>query len=226
VLSRNFFFAGTFLVILINIVLFASNFNTLAGSMNVMSNGVQGGYRNWYAAADNWREIFYFEPLLQSFINSFSHADWGHVLFNMLGLLICGFYLERKTGSIRFLLLVLAMTFFTSLAISANFLSVYWHGFSGVVFGLFAYIAVDFLFLLFNKRKRNKVNVFSGLLDIGLIYLVMCLDSEANTIRFTFYPINLANNLAHYTGALTGLVLGLTIQISKIKIIKAQNAIN
>lgn len=206
--ARNYFFAGTVFIILINILLFAiggsgwtpiHNFNSVFG-----------------VSANHWKDVFYFNSLICAFCNSFAHFNWQHTLLNMLCFFACGLYLERKAGSIKFVLLVLAMAFFTSATVSANDLSVSWQGFSGVNYGLYAFIIVDYLFSL-QKTKRTKFNLFFGGVILALIYLAMCFDGGTVSFGFKWYPYDLMNNLGHYSGALAGLVLGLAIQVAQIR---------
>ena len=211
-LSRNFFFAGTIIVILLNVLLYVFNFNT-SYNPSISNGNTTGG----------WNATLSFAPIFQAFLNSFSHVSASHIIVNMLGVLIAGLYLERKMGSIRFIFLTAIMAFVTSIAINANFLATNWRGFSGVNFGLFFYIFVDYIFMLFNKQKRNRFNIISGLVDLVLIYALMCIDGTSDTFVMRFYPINLINNMGHYSGALAGLVLGFTVQVSKINVVRLQN---
>lgn len=204
--TRNYFFAGTVLIILINILIFA-----IGGEDWVLDS-----LNTW---KDHWTDVFYFKPLIRVFCNSFAHFTWRHVLLNMLCFFFCGLYLERKTGSIKFVLLILAAAFFTSAAVSANFLAVHWQGFSAVNFGLYAYITVDYLFSL-QKEKRTKFNLISGAVVLVFIYFTTCFDGAAESLSFKWYPYDLARNMGHYSGALAGLVLGLTVQIARIGIKK------
>lgn len=204
----NCYFIGTFLIVLINILLFA----------NGGSNWILPGNNNSIFSIDNahhWTDIFYFNPVIRAFCSSFAHFNWQHTLLNMLCFFVCGLYLERKTGSIKFILLIFAMALFTSAVTSTNNLSVNWMGFSGVNFGLYAYIIVEYIFS-FQKIKKDKFNLIFGAIVLALIYLAMCFDGGTDSFGFRWYPYDLIHNLGHYSGALAGLILGLTVQIAKL----------
>ncbi|MDR0461881.1 MAG: rhomboid family intramembrane serine protease [Christensenellaceae bacterium] len=199
--KANWFFIGTILVIVVNILLFA----VLGGSW---------AYRVRGDGSWHWESVLYFDPMIRSFLKSFTHFNWQHVLLNMLCFVVCGFYLERKIGSVKFVLLVLVMAFFTSMTVSTNNASAGWQGFSGVNYGLYAYIIVDFLFSI---KSSGKFNMLFGGVVLGLIYFAMCFNGGTESFGFEFYPYDLFNNLGHYSSAVAGLVLGLTIQIVKIQ---------
>ena len=59
------------------------------------------------AAADTWRALWAEQHWLRLFSAIFLHADWAHLLGNLLFLLIFGLPAERAMGAWRFLLLFL-----------------------------------------------------------------------------------------------------------------------
>jgi len=114
------------------------------------------------------------------FFNSLEHFNWQHTLLNMLCFFVVGLYLKRKKGTLKFFLFALAMIFFTSLAISANNGETNWRGFSGVNFGFYFYIIVDYAFSAIGKRNKKHSNLFERRFDfisstavLALIYLAM-----------------------------------------------------
>jgi membrane associated rhomboid family serine protease len=162
-----------------------------------------------------WENTLNFKAMLASFLNSFGHNDFHHVLLNMVCFFIVGLYLERKIGSIKFAFLILASAFFTSVAVTANNMSINWLGFSGVLYALYAYILIDFFILCCSKQKRNKFNLSLGAGAVCLIYLTMCF--HPTTEKFVLYPIGITNNLGHYSSFVTGIILTLGIKVVQIK---------
>ena len=199
--NRNYFFIGTILIVITNITLFGA-----AG--NVWEHSIGKNESDWGA-------ILNFDNLIRQFLNSFSHSNWQHVLLNMLCFFVVGLYLERKKGTIELLLLVAAMAFFTSTAVGANHLRVHWHGFSGVNFGFYAYVIVDYFFML-RKETRNDFDLISGAIIIALIYFAMCFNGGTSTVSFTWYPYDLMYNKGHYSSFCAGAIFGITTQIVKI----------
>ena len=197
--NRNYFYAGTIIIIAINIMLFAFAGNDWESIVPIDNEG-------------HWEDVFYFDVVLRAFLNSFSHANWQHVLLNMLCFAGVGFYLERKTGSFGILFLVIISAFFSSIAVSANDLGVYWHGFSGVNYFLYAYSLIDYIFS-FQKSKRNRTNIILGGIILALIYLAMCFNGGTSEFGFEWYPYDLMHNLGHYTSFLAGLIFGITIKL-------------
>ena len=106
------------------------------------------------------------------------------------------------------LLLVFTMSLFTAFATAANYLSLSPRGFSGVNYGLYGYIIVDYIFVLACKPRRYAFNVISGAVVLCLIYLAMCFNGGTSTVSFMPYPYDLLHNIAHASGFVTGIVLG------------------
>lgn len=202
--NRNYFFAGTFVVIAINILLFV-----ILG--NHFINEEIGGYFVWYKLD--------FSNLLRGFLNVFEHADFEHVLLNMLCFLVCGLYIERKTGTLGFLSLIFGFCILDSAFSIATSFSVYYHGASGLIYMCYAYILIDYIFS-FHKKKRSKTNTILGGVVLGFIWCAMCFDVSASGFPFTYYPIDLITNAGHYSSFLGGLIVSLMIQIPQICILK------
>ena len=202
--NRNYLFLGTVIVVCVNILLFA-----LLG--NDFSSGI-GGEHIWYDQLD-------FSNLWRVFLNGFEHSNWQHVLLNMLCFFVCGLYIERKTGTINFLLLTAGMAFISGAFAAAGSCSIGFHGASGIVYMCYAFVIVDYLFS-FNKRKRSKTNIIMGAIIIALIYLAMCFSGGTSGFSFELYPYDLMNNLAHYSGFFASLIVSLMIQIAQLTIIK------
>lgn len=194
-LNRNYFFVTTLFVVLLNIVIFA----------------VHG--RNTPHVGGNYISLF---NLLQALINCYTHANWQHTLLNMLCFFVTGLYLERKYGSLKFLLFVFILSLFTAFADATCTLSMYGVGFSGVNYGLYGYILVEYIYTLLQKEKRYLFNVVFGAVMVGLIYFAMCFCGGTSTVSFVIYPYDLLHNLAHANGFIAGILFALYEQTCKV----------
>ena len=134
--NKNYFFAGTLLFILVNVILFVSNYRCSLEEVRVWSN-------------------FDLTNLFIAFTNIFRHGSWEHILHNVLMIAIGGLYVERKTGTFKYLLLMLGFSFVGGAMTSACANSLAWGGSSVVWFALYGYILIDYLFS-FGRTKRNK----------------------------------------------------------------------
>lgn len=189
--TANYFFVVTIVIVLINVIVFA----------------VCGGDTGDISVRPDWGR-FSVNNLMQTVINTFTHFNWQHTLLNMLCFLIAGMYLERKKGSFPFLLLMVLMIFFTGFASGANDISLRWKGYSGANYGLYGYIVIEYIFMLFQKRKRDIFNIISGAVVLGLIYLAMCFNGGTSAFGFEWFPYDLLHNLGHASGFFAGIVLG------------------
>lgn len=204
-LNRNYYFVTTVFIVLLNIIIYS----------------VHGS--NTGNFAEKWPPWgkFSIANLFQALVNSYTHANWQHCLLNMLCFFIAGLYLERKKGSLKFLLFMLVMSLFTAFATCTNDISVWWHGFSAVNYGLYGYIIVEFLFTLLQKDKRNLFNLIAGIVILALIYFAMCFNGGTSKVSFVWYPYDLLHNLGHASGFVVGLIFGIYEQacglISKFK---------
>ena len=91
--SRNYFYIATVAVVVTNIALYACLGNPWTSAFG------NGSVR--------WERSFDFQRIWRCFLNS--HGTWQHALLNMLCFFIAGLYLERKTGSLDLLGLVLSL---------------------------------------------------------------------------------------------------------------------
>lgn len=203
--NRNWFFAATVVIIVVNLLIyfFANNWQNTAFPVN------QDEF--------HWYDVLYFTPTIHSFFNSFSHANVQHVCLNMLCFFVAGIYLERKYGSVSVLLTVIIAAYISSLAITANDLSVNWCGFSGVNYFLYAYVIVDYIFYFIKNEKRNKVTTIFGGIVIALIYLASCFNGGTEKFSFSWYPYDLSHNTGHYTSFLIGLICTLALKLVQLK---------
>lgn len=195
-LNRNYYFVVTVFIVLLNIIIYA----------------VYGSRTPSFYVKPNWGR-FSVANLFQALVNSYSHFNWQHCLLNMLCFFVAGLYLERKKGSIKFLLFMFIISIFTAYAVCANDISLGWQGFSGVNYGLYGYIIVEYLFVLIYKERRYLFNVVHGAIVVALIYFAMCFNGGTSKVSFVSYPYDLLRNLGHASGFVVGIVFSLYEQI-------------
>ncbi|MDE7372867.1 MAG: rhomboid family intramembrane serine protease [Clostridia bacterium] len=171
----------------------------------------------------HWEQVLYFRNLIQTFLSAFSHFNWQHTLLNMLCFFICGLYLERKLGSIKFLLLIICFAFFGGCAVAANHNSINSYGFSGVNYAIYAYILIDYLFWVIPKERRNKLNIISGAVMLALIYFAACFNGGTEQVSFSWYPYDALHNLGHYTSYLVGLIIATLLCANEYRIERKLN---
>ena len=198
-LNRNYFFVVTVFIVLLNIIVYA----------------VHGSDTGNFYYPSNWGK-FSVNNLFQALVNSYTHANWQHTLLNMLCFFIAGLYIERKKGSLQFLLFMVMMSLFTAFATCTNDVGIWWHDFSAVNYGLYGYIFVEYIFTLCQKEKRYLFNIIFGAVVVGLIYFAMCFSGGVERVSFEWYPDDLLHNLGHASGLVAGLVLGLYEQLSSL----------
>lgn len=199
--NRNYFFAGTILIVILNIAIYAITPDHM-------------WFHQWKVWS-HWGSVLSFDNLLKQFVSSFLHSNWQHVFLNMLCFLICGAWLERRKGTWQIIFLVFIMAWVTGAFIGANDLSTGSVGYSGVNYGLYAYAIIDYCFL-FREGTRTKINVVSGAVLMGLIYLAACFAGGTSDFTFRWYPYDFMNNMGHYSSFLGGALLGLTVQLAKL----------
>lgn len=212
--QRNWFFATTVFVVLLNVILFAA----LGRSWHIDTDNSYNDSQlaqGFFGPKSHWHDCLYFLSLIQVFLASFSHITLQHVLLNMLCFFICGIYLERKLGSVKFFSLIIGFAFFGGCAVAANNNSIAFYGFSGVNFALYAYILVEYLFCVIPKNKRNKLDTIYGGVMLGLIYFAMCFNGGTQNVGFSWYPHDAFYNLAHYTSYFVGLIIATFLCTSK-----------
>ena len=203
--NRNYFFAGTLAVVLINIIVYAAD-----------------PQHEWFYEWRVWtnRPSMSFDNLAKLFVSSFLHANWQHVLLNMLCFLICGAWLERRKGTLPLLGLVFVMAWVSSAFLGANKLSTGGVGYSGVNYAFYAYAIIDYCFLFTRKSTRTKTNIISGAVLMALIYFAACFSGGTSGVTFEWYPYDFMHNMAHYSGFLGGAILAIPVQLAKLIAVK------
>ena len=207
--NRNYFYLGTLLFVILNILLFG-----------ILGSGWSEKVFDYSANYDNFKLLNFFNGLL----GSIDHVNWQHVLLNMLCFVIVGIYLERKYGTLIFLFLIFYISFFSRMA---NMLILqhhnrFSHGFSAGNYALYAILLIDYLFS-FSKQRRNKTNIILGSIVIFAIYLCMCFNGGTSGLGFEFWPYDLITNSWHWSGFLTGVLTGLFIEIMRFNFTKIKN---
>lgn len=194
--NKNYFYAGTLFIIFINIMLFA----------------VLGEYWTQNILIDSSalsEEHFYFLPTIRAFLSAFDHHSWIHVIGNMLCFSLVGLYLERKKGTFALLGYVFLAAYLAGCAKITNRLSLNSAGFSFVNYFFYGMIFIDYILSLKNDRK-NVANTIIGASIFPFIYFTMC---NYNFYYFKWYPCDLFNNAAHYSGIVMGIVITIFIEI-------------
>jgi len=94
-------------------------------------------------------------PIYTFLTSLFMHGNISHLLLNMIGLLIFGFYLEQKLSKKEFLILYFGSGFMSSLFafIYINYINTHAFviGSSGAIFGLYAF----FSYYIGNKEIKS-----------------------------------------------------------------------
>ena len=203
--NRNYFFAGTVLVVLINILIHAIGWDEMK-------------FYRWRGG--DWTSELSFTTLVKLFVSAFLHFNWQHVLLNMLCFLICGAWIERRKGTLELLGLVFVMACVGGAFVGANHLSANSVGYSGVNYAFYAYAIIDYCVLMMRRETRTKINVISGAVLMGLIYFAACFAGGTETVTFRWYPYDFMHNMGHYSAFLAGAILGITVQLVKLITLK------
>ena len=206
--NRNYFFAGTVFVVLLNIIIYAADPNQI-------------WFDHWHPTSGKaWDSTLSFGSLAKLFVGAFLHASWQHCLLNMLCFLICGAWLERRKGTLPLLGLVFIMAWVAGAFLGGNHLSNGGVGYSGVNYAFYAYAIIDYCFLFIRKSTRTKINIITGAVLMALIYFAACFSGGTSSFAFEWYPDDFMHNIAHYSGFFGGAILGITVQLAKLIAVK------
>lgn len=205
--NKNIFYACTLFILLINIFAFLF------------------GGSDWAPERDisEWADVLNFKNFVACFLSAFEHANLQHCLLNCVCFFIAGSYVERKIGTVNLLVLVFTLALFCGCATDANYRGLS-HGFSGVNYGIYAYIIVEYIFAFIDK-KQTKVNIIYGAIILVLIYLATCFCGGTSSFAFKWYPYDLITNLGHYTSFFTGVIVTLLLRFVKWKTLKENEKI-
>lgn len=211
--NKNMFFATTLFIVLLCIILHAALGSCWSIATDNEITDLSQIAAGFGGRKSHWHDTLYFSSLVQVFFAAFSHFNWQHVLLNMLCFAVCGVYLERKLGSLKFFALIICFAFFGGCAVAANNNSINSYGYSGVNYALYAYILVDYLFMAVPKTSRKKFDLIYGGIMLALIYFAACFKGGTTDFSFTWYPYDAFNNLGHYTSYLTGIIITVTVKL-------------
>lgn len=197
--NRNYFYAGTIFISLLLIILCAANLNVWRESI-IERYALEGGS--------------VFGRLFYAFLIKFIYSNWSTVLYNILGFAVAAIYLERKTGTLNFVLLVFGLMFLCSTTdLVINFYSTFTSSFEW--FALWGYVVIDFIFTVFQKDKRNKTNLILGVIVLVLLYFRACFyDKIGGGIGLGWYPHQIIDISSHFVMFMVGLIISLFVQVS------------
>lgn len=127
----------------------------------------------------------------------FLHADYSHLFYNMLALVMFGLVIENIIGSKRFLIV-----FFAS-GIFANFASLFFYesvlGASGAIFGVMGMLVAI----------RPRMIAFA--LGVPMPMIIAASVWALLDLAGVFYPGNIAN-IAHLAGLASGILSGFLLR--------------
>lgn len=128
------------------------------------------------------------------------HADWMHLIFNMITFLSFGFALEKTVGSLNF-----GIIYFVSLIISdipsvIKHKNDMWYNSLGASGAISAVLFSCILFFPFSKMYIMPIPIPIWAIAFGPLYLVYCVYASKQS------GDNI-NHDAHFFGALSGLIL-------------------
>lgn len=146
--------------------------------------------------------------------STFAHASWSHLLGNLLFFFIFASCIEAALGALNFVFIFIVMAIATSVAyrLSANPAEALpTIGLSGVAMGMMA--------MLTTMLPRAKIRCFFWFLLYFRTFTLPVLVIAAWYIGWNVYdlmhrdPSSDVNYMAHVSGAVTGIVLGLIYRI-------------
>ncbi|WP_317932562.1 rhomboid family intramembrane serine protease [Halioxenophilus sp. WMMB6] len=164
---------------------------------------------------------FWHDPLdsdiTQYISSSFLHADWEHLLFNLIFFFAFSITIEKLIGSLAYLFFFLLCCFSTGIAYESNIFGEHGGlptlGLSGVVMGLMALtaciyplkkMAVFVWILLFITTIRIPVFILVGFYVLTDVYGMAYLMDEGDV-----------NYVAHVAGAITGIAFSILFHTYK-----------
>lgn len=122
----------------------------------------------------------------------FLHGHLFHLIANMYSLFYVGMQLERKIGSVNFLIVYFLTGLFAGIASLDFNLFVISVGASGAIFGVYGFLIVESI----RKNPQNKVSIVTNF----IIYVIV-VTLVGSRLNF--------DNAAHIGGAIAGLIIGI-----------------
>ncbi len=153
----------------------------------------------------------------------FLHADFWHILFNMIGLILFGIYLEKVVGQRNFLLIyfaggITASIIYVPFAVYFDEIFIPMVGASGAIYAVIIALMIirpfDEIFSLKDKGFRSNVSRvfvfglegFLPLFFVGLLYMAIAISGLL--VDFMLGGQTGVANAAHFGGAIGGIIIG------------------
>ncbi|MEM7206469.1 MAG: rhomboid family intramembrane serine protease [Pseudomonadota bacterium] len=150
----------------------------------------------------------------QMFTSILSHGGWGHLIFNLLFFFAFAASVEIIVGSIAFPFLVVLMAISTNLTYTflADENTLPTIGLSGIVMGMMAFLAATLP--LMRIRCFLWILVFFKIIRIpAWILAIGFIGMDIYNVQTDF--TSNTNYIAHISGAVTGLIFGVSLWIIK-----------
>ena len=145
----------------------------------------------------------FWDPLtyLRFFGHVLGHANWDHLIGNMMMFLVIGPLLEDKYGSMNILMVILSTAFVTGVIHFLLFPKVALLGASGIVFA----------FILFASMTSLKEG------EIPITFILVALFYIGKEVHQGLYTSDNISNLTHIIGGLVGAYLGYQLNLYQAK---------
>ena len=193
--NRNYFFAGSFAIAVITIILFAA-LGKCWPSAIFEPKGPTTGMRNFWV----------------SLLAPFSYLNWLHAISGAIILFVCGIYIERKWGTFSYLGILFMLWMLGCLCTQVTCGLGISAGSSMVYYGMYAFILIDFLFS-FQKSRRSIGNIITGVLEIIFAVIMTSLYSENAGIKGVTFKFmrGFFTDPAHTSSFFAGLFLAIIL---------------
>ena len=132
--------------------------------------------------------------------SGFIHADWMHLIFNMITFLSFGFALERMIGSVNFAILYFVSLIVSDLPTVFRHKNDLWYNSLGASGAVSAVIFSFILFQPFSKMYIMPIPFGIWAVVFGPLYLVYCAYASKQSR-------DNINHDAHLYGALAGMII-------------------
>ena len=139
--------------------------------------------------------------LIRFFGHAIGHADWSHLLGNMMFILILGPLLEEKYGSRPLLVIMVATAFVTGVASFILFPNIQLLGASGIVFALIL--------------LSSFTSIGEG--EIPLTFILVAILYIGEQVYDGIFLEDNISNFTHILGGICGAVFGYQLNKKKIK---------
>lgn len=128
------------------------------------------------------------------------HADWMHLIFNMITFYSFAFYLERHIGSLNFGIIYIVSLIASDIPSVIKHKNDMWYNSLGASGAISAVLFSCILFFPFSKMYIMPIPIPIWAIVFGPLYLVYCVYAAKQA------GDNI-NHDAHFFGALSGLIL-------------------